>query len=536
MRTARVIVSLAVSMSAFALAAPAHAATITVTTPVDELNADGDCSLREAVRAANTNAAVDACTSGVTGQDTIVVPAGTYTLAVGPAGDDDAAAGDLDLTETAVVRGAGATTTFVDGADLDRVFDVPTSGFAVEVAGLTIRNGSAASGGGIRTLGTLQLTEATVANNDSGADGAGIHAGTTANVTITDSTISANTSGASGGGLFAEGGTVTIRNSTVSGNLADCSGGGLAFSTGATATVSNVTIADNTADHQPPPNPGCAQADGGGVFVGAGSTVTVSNTLLGDNRDASRGGNPSHHECSGPLASEGYNLIEQPGGCTITGNTTGNVTNRNPQLFALANNGGPTSTHAIRRGSPAVNGGNPAAPGSGGAACEVEDQRGVPRPQGPRCDIGSFERQGEGPGGGGPRCLGRPVTVAGTAGNDTLMGTPGPDSIQARAGNDSISALPRADTVCAGGGADVARGGPGRDRMTGGADNDRLNGGPGADSTSGNAGKDKLRGARGRDQLRGGGGNDLLNGGPGFDVCRGGPGRDRFRGCERRIQ
>ena len=81
---------------------PVDAATIAVTTTVDELNTDGDCSLREAVRAANTNLAVDACPAGQNGQtDTITVPAGTYTLTV--AGDDrDAAGGDLDLPDNAV--------------------------------------------------------------------------------------------------------------------------------------------------------------------------------------------------------------------------------------------------------------------------------------------------------------------------------------------------------------------------------------------------------------------------------------------------
>ena len=69
---------LAIAASAALPLRPVEAATIAVTTTVDELNADGDCSLREAVRAANTNLAVDACTAGQNDQtDTITLPAGT---------------------------------------------------------------------------------------------------------------------------------------------------------------------------------------------------------------------------------------------------------------------------------------------------------------------------------------------------------------------------------------------------------------------------------------------------------------------------
>src|ERR671921_618797 len=80
---------LAALVFSLALAPPAHAATISVTTTTDELNADGDCSLREAVRAANLDASVDACVAG-TGADMITLPAGTYLLSV--AGRDEDAA------------------------------------------------------------------------------------------------------------------------------------------------------------------------------------------------------------------------------------------------------------------------------------------------------------------------------------------------------------------------------------------------------------------------------------------------------------
>ena len=62
-----------------------------------------------------------------------------------------------------------------------------------------------------------------------------------------------------------------------------------------------------------------------------------------------------------------------------------------PALGPLADNGGPTPTHALSAASPAVNAGNPNVLGSGGASCAATDQRGIDRPSGLRCDIGAFE-------------------------------------------------------------------------------------------------------------------------------------------------
>src|SRR5690349_19560398 len=98
----------------------ANAATITVTTTTDELNTDGDCSLREAIQAANTNAAVDACPAGQSGQvDTIIVPAGTYTLTLA-GNDDNNAVGDLDIKGNVTITGAGAATTIIQACDVDQ--------------------------------------------------------------------------------------------------------------------------------------------------------------------------------------------------------------------------------------------------------------------------------------------------------------------------------------------------------------------------------------------------------------------------------
>jgi len=490
----RLLLTISVLVGVFAVAPAAHAATIAVNTSADEVNVDGDCSLREALIAANTDGPSDACTVG-SGPDTITIPAGTYTLAIPEDGDpDDTLDGDLDISSSVTLDPTGAVV--IDGADLQRVFDVLTgAGNALTASDLTIRNGK-----------------------DSG-DGGGID--NKADLTLSGVTLSGNESDSNGGAINVDSGTATLSNVTVSGNLADGHGGGIAI-TGGTVILNNVTVTNNGADDNAD-----GTGNGGGISVTGGST-TVSNTITGDNTDKSPGATDKHADCSGSLSSGGYNLIEDTTGCTIAGTTTGNITGRNPQLFPLADNGGPTLTHALRKGSDAVDAGNPAAPGSTPTACGTTDQRGVPRPQGARCDIGSFEREQPSD----VQCLGRPVTMTGTSGNDVLTGTPKRDVIRALGGDDVIDALGGNDRVCAGAGNDRVNGRSGRDVVAGGAGNDRVRGAGGDDDLRGQGGRDRLKGKGGDDLLRGGPKRDNLNGGAGTDTCRGGGGRDRIRRCE----
>jgi len=85
--------------------------TITVSTFSDVVANDGVCSLREAVTAANANApsgaAAGECPAGTTGTDTIQLPAGAYSLSIGPAGDDNNARGDLDILGNVNLVGLG---------------------------------------------------------------------------------------------------------------------------------------------------------------------------------------------------------------------------------------------------------------------------------------------------------------------------------------------------------------------------------------------------------------------------------------------
>jgi CSLREA domain-containing protein len=263
------------------------------------------------------------------------------------------------------------------------------SGVAVITASMVVSN----SGRGVFNYqGVLTATESTFAYNVGGS-GAGI-ANDGGAALIESSAIYANrTIGQfepGGGGIYNTNGVITITNSTVSGNSASNSGGGIRnFWPGSgdgRAYLNNVTIFGNTAD---------SDQDGFGDGGGIRSTgwVYLKNTLLGGNLDT--GGQAP--DCEGTQISEGYNLIQNTTGCTITGTTTGNLADMNPQLGPLQDNGGPTLTHALLPGSPAIDAGNPAAPGSGGSACEPTDQRGGPRPVdgdgngSAICDIGAYE-------------------------------------------------------------------------------------------------------------------------------------------------
>ncbi len=124
---------------------------------------------------------------------------------------------------------------------------------------------------------------------------------------------------------------------------------------------------------------------GGGLVVGNGTTALRATILALNTGPASGGPN-----CSGPVASQGNNLLGTTSGCSFTRKTNDKL-DTNPKLGSLADNGGPTLTLALLAGSPAL---DVIAPAVCGAAT---DQRGVHRPQGPRCDIGSFERNVGGP-------------------------------------------------------------------------------------------------------------------------------------------
>lgn len=411
-------------------ALPVRAASITVTTISDELNSDGDCSLREAIRAANLDAAVDACTAG-SGADTITLPAGVYLISLAGIGEDGAATGDLDITEDLTIEGAGKTTTVVDGNGLDRVFDVRDGNVTFREISIQGGNAGTDQGGGIRVFATLTLIRSRVHDNLAQAGGGVVAFGTTSDLTLIETRVYNNAASLNGGGVYSfgsvrlvsslmdgntalsggaigVGGTpspVTVVNSTLSGNTASSSGGGI-YSPG-TVDLYNATITANQA------------ATGGGVYVGAVAVFNARNSILADNIDSSTGTlNP---DCAGQLTSQGYNLIGETAGCTIVG-TTGNITGVSADLMPLANNGGATLTHALMSSSQAIDHGHPSACLDDTSATLGVDQRGWARAN--RCDMGAFEYNSPGTPTASPTATASPTSTPTATRTSTRTATP----------------------------------------------------------------------------------------------------------------
>jgi len=426
---------------------PAGAANLNVTASApDVLNGtDGLCALREAITNINDGANTYADCTPIPGtfygtNDTISLPGGTYTNAIAGTGEDMNATGDLDITKSVIITGAGAASTIIDGNFIDRVFhvDALAGGITVTISRVTVRNGSvllsgggifnkgmltvndstisgnstSASGGGIRNLNTLTIDRSTISGNTAGGIGGGIdNFGSGTALTITNSTISGNTAGNSGGGIASSGGatitgstisgnaaslgsgggisnnnsaftidrstisgnsagnsggglwnnaTLTVTNSTISGNIAGISGGGVSNPSGVTH-VTNSSIVTNSAN------------SGGGIEVSA--TVVLKNTIVANQ---AAGG-----DCNAAVSSS-LSDLDSDGSCGV-----GALSNQNPLLGPLANNGGSTLTHALLPGSPAIDAGDATICTS--APVNSFDQRGIGRPQGAGCDIGAFE-------------------------------------------------------------------------------------------------------------------------------------------------
>jgi CSLREA domain-containing protein len=393
----KILTLLTASAVSLAMASAAHAAVYIPTKTTDSAGTctPQDCSLREAILAANQNP----------GEDVILLHAGTYTLSIAGADEDLGATGDLDIEGNLILLGDGAGTTIIDGGGLDRIFQVP-AGVTAEIRDVTLRNGKAPGlGGAILANGSVTIERCVLTGNSSvaGADGPGYGGalysnGATSSLTVTDSTITGNTAKSGGGGLAA-GGNLTLTNVTLSANHADANfGGGLYIFGTAHATANNITVAGNTA------------LQGGGLLVEnnpfIGTAPAISNSIIAGNTAAT-----SFPDCWGPVDSS-YNLIGINTGCN------GPSASRNdqvgtaaipvdPKLDVLQAAGGPTPTLPLKPGSPALDAGNPASSGSP-RACEATDQRGAKRPAtlgAGRCDLGAFEKTTACVGGGPFLCL-----------------------------------------------------------------------------------------------------------------------------------
>ena len=383
---------------------PADGAIFDVTKTTDTLDGacNADCSLREAVQAANDNP----------GHDKIVIPAGTYVLTrVGTESDSNTNEfDDLDVRDDTTIEGAGMDKTIVSGNDSFRVFHVINNGpeETSTVRHLTVRNAYREScGGGIRESdGTIFISHVKFLNNYA-ERGAGMCARGIAY--ISDSIFEGNTAELWGGGLTVlprrvshsevvrstfvrneardpefggdgggiehcgvctdgtEGSTLDIINSTFDGNIAKF--GGAIWNT-LEIYVLNSTINDNASTF-----------GDGAVANPPPGIITFENSIL----DNSPGLN-----CRAPtngIFSAGHN-IETSIHCELE--AAGDQSRTDPQLGELADNGGPTPTIALMEDSPAIDAG-------GNRNCPDTDQRGELRPvdgegdDSAICDIGAYE-------------------------------------------------------------------------------------------------------------------------------------------------
>jgi CSLREA domain-containing protein len=334
----------------------ASAATLVVTKTTDDPvdGCDADCSLREAVIAANQT----------TDHDTIVVPAGTYALTLVGADEDAAATGDLDLLEDVAIVGDPSGGTVVDGNLTDRV--VHLNGATAELTDLTMIRGRTVgdfygAGGILVESGSLTMTRSTLSDSDCDAHGGGIFSLGT--VIVDRSAIIGNT-GWYGGGIYHAGVNLALLNSTVSGNTATTnSGGGIAVDGLAlTTTFNNSTITDNSG----------VEAD----TMSLRNQLIVSNTIFDGDCAIIPG--------MGFVQSDGGSLESPADTCALVHPTDiVGVSAAALDLGPLQNNGGVTPTHALHSGSVAID-------GAVDALCPVVDQRDWDRVDG-SCDIGSFE-------------------------------------------------------------------------------------------------------------------------------------------------
>lgn len=314
--------------------------------------------------------------------------------------------GPLTLGKNVTIDGSGAPGLTISGNNADRVFIVNagtiatikqltvTKGYGFQLAGGILNNGSLTldhvavtqntmatnagdfwqGGGGIYSGdgATLNLVDSSVTDNHAAWSGGGVYSFFHTTTTIVRSTISGNVSNDVGGAIRSLG-NMTITNSTLSGNTSTGWHGGAIFQTDGNITITNSTIANNIAPDYAPSALFIGQFGGG--FV---PTLTLTNSIITGNH---------WYACerfasgtTGNVVSGGNNLLQDDSCSPVASD----LINGAAQIGPLANNGGPTLTHALLAGSPAIDAAND-------ALCPATDQRGVARPQGAHCDIGAYE-------------------------------------------------------------------------------------------------------------------------------------------------
>jgi hypothetical protein len=337
----------------------------------------------------------------------LIADGGTITFDPGLAGGTIVlTSGQLGVSRSMTIDASAAPGMIVSGSGVWRVFEI-ADGSTVDMNDLEIADGvSAPQGGGILNWGTLSLDRVVVRNNTEKSagpanfqfGGGGIYNGDGATLNLTDSTVSDNGSlNQPGGGIYGFfNSTINVTRSTISGNVGGDVAGGLR--TLGDTNIVNSTISGNT-----------STAWHGGALLATDGTVTISNsTIVGNNSPAGTAGGLMVTTFGAPvnvtiadniIADNGtYNCQIEGGGAAVLTSLGGNVSTDgscaavgNDQVVGaggalidvLADNGGPTLTHALLASSPAID--------TAVGACPATDQRGVARPQGTGCDVGAYE-------------------------------------------------------------------------------------------------------------------------------------------------
>jgi CSLREA domain-containing protein len=361
-RKSRVLIAILYLFGILFVAQPARAATLTVNSTADNVTAgDGNCTLREAITNANLAGGGDStsgdCVAGSAGADTITFDA-TLSGATIRLGSTLTLASDItidgsSLASSVILNGDANSSNTADAGDV-RIFyiadgdPVNPPGPAVTLRSLTLTRGlgvgAPSSAGAIYSDGTLNVYNSTFTNNS--AEGAGAIVVYTGSATIVNSTFSGNsaTNGTAGyGGAIYTRATLNVYNSTFSGNSAGVQGDAIAVRSSGTLNYANTIIANSSG------NSSC--------YILPGGTISTNTNNLVENNSVT-------NSCA-PTFTTGSNLA------------------------ALASNGGPTQTFALQAGSSAINNGDNAT--CANASVNNRDQRGVPRPMGAQCDIGSYE-------------------------------------------------------------------------------------------------------------------------------------------------
>lgn len=360
---------------------------------VDEIADDGIITFAEALsgaielKAANGPLVIDKNLTIIgPGRDLLTVSGGfaSRVLLV----DDGSAVSSAEVAISGITFSDGSAPEGENGG-------VILSAETLSLDGIRVSGGVARNGGGIYSSGTLTLLNSTGAGNRAAEQGGFLATLGQGKTFIRSSTITDNA--ASRGGGLSLGSGAELVNTTISGNRATGSGGGLYSTATARVRLTNTTVLGNTADTS-----GSSSGNGGGIFVLTGARpLDLRNSLVIANLDNTPAGGAVHPDVSGEFDADQNNMIGSGAGGAGFGDSdlrlavlgVDAATVADP---VLADNGGPTLTHALRFFSPAINAGDNAFIEEAlFGALPADDQRGAGFVRIARgvADIGAFELQ-----------------------------------------------------------------------------------------------------------------------------------------------